>query len=47
VKNWDTVQYYADCPLIEGPKGCYKCSDGLVIACYVVNKEQITGEKKE
>lgn len=38
-ENWETVKHYIKCPLEEDPeRGCYLCSDGLVAACYTINK---------
>lgn len=43
-ENWEVVRFYADCPLIEAGDKCYTCSDGMVAACYTVNKNKITKE---
>jgi len=48
LKNWDSVKYYADtCPLSQDKRACYTCSDGLVTACYTINKDQIDPQESE
>lgn len=43
-ENWEVVRFYADCPLVEAGDKCYSCSDGMVAACYTVNRNKLASE---
>lgn len=34
------------CPLKDDERGCYRCSDSMITACWLVNERELEGEKK-
>lgn len=33
------------CPLKDDERGCYSCSDAMITACWLVNEDELGGEK--
>ena len=34
------------CPLADDERGCYSCSDAMIMACWLVNESKLGGNKK-